>query len=449
MALKYFGTDGIRGEYGGSTLNDEIAYRAGVAVARLLKLNHRTDAPLMIVGRDTRASGVNLLAALSAGFSSEGGTVESIGIAPTPAIARVVANGDALAGCSITASHNPGKDNGLKFFQSEGTKPTETFESALDRGVDKTKNVRALSYPAIEDTAACKAEEYVTQVKEAFDPNFLVGKKIALDCANGALSSIAVGIFESFGAEVDCVGCSPDGVNVNAGVGSECPQSITSMYLLNDYDLGFAFDGDGDRMVAFDNRGVRLSGESVLGLLAIRMKGKRKLNREVLVTTLQSNLGLDAALSQFGISVKRVGVGDKFVSRLMIAEDLSLGGEESGHVVYGDFSMTGDGLFAALKVAEAAVETGQALEELASFYKPFPQETRAIAVSSKPPIENCPTINLVAGQLKKSIGSQGRLYIRYSGTEPKIRLLVEANTNELAADAIRRLEEAVGKDLCE
>ncbi len=447
MALKYFGTDGIRGEYGGSNLNDKIAFRAGVAVARLLKKHHETAAPLMVVGRDTRASGPSLLAALGAGFRFEGGVIESIGVAPTPAIAKVVELGNALAGCSITASHNPSKDNGIKFFQSKGRKPSESFEQELDNAVGEADAPASMDFPVIEDGSLEKTEFYVSRVNRAFDPKLLAGKKIALDCANGALSSIAVGVFESLGAEVDSVGCNPNGSNINDGVGSECPQSMAKMYSMKEYDMGFAFDGDGDRMVAFDHNGEKLSGEAVLGLLAIRLKELGQLKGNTLVSTLQSNLGLDSALAHLGISVRRVGIGDKFVSRLMSGEGFSLGGEESGHVVVGDFSMTGDGLFSALKVAQTVVEKGQSLADLAAFYRAFPQETRAITVTTKKPLEACPSICSAMRDLESSFGDEGRLLVRYSGTEPKLRLLVEAKTIDLASESIRRLEAAVCEDL--
>jgi phosphoglucosamine mutase len=447
MVLKYFGTDGIRGEYGGPSLNDGIAFRAGLAMARLLKKRHETEAPLMVVGRDTRASGLNLLAALGAGFRSEGGAIESIGVAPTPAIAKVVELGDALAGCAITASHNPSKDNGIKFFQSNGTKPSESFELELDNSVGGVAAPKETDFPAIEDGFTEKTELYVSRVKSAFDPGLLSGKRIALDCANGALSSIATGVFESLGAEVDTVGCSPNGSNINDGVGSECPQSMAEMYKANQYDMGFSFDGDGDRMVAFDNKGAKLSGEAVLGLLAIRLKELGQLKYDTLVTTRQSNLGLDSALSDYGVSIERVNIGDKFVSRLMIAKGFSLGGEESGHVVIGGFSMTGDGLFSALSVARTVVEKGESLADLASFYGAFPQETRAIAVASKKPLDECPNIRATMQDLEKMFGDDGRLLVRYSGTEPKIRLLVEAKTVDLATESIGKLEEAVRKDL--
>lgn len=447
MALKYFGTDGIRGLYGGSSLNDAIGYRAGIAAARVAKRRYSIEAPLIIVGRDTRASGAGLLAALAAGFASEGGRVESIGVAPTPAVAKIVALGEASMGCSITASHNPHTDNGIKFFQADGTKPSESLERELDDAIDVANAVDGANWEPVDDAAVSKSEAYLKLVQAAFPKGMLDGKRIALDCANGALSPFARGVFEAFGAEVAVVGDAPNGCNINDGVGSECPQSMDALFEANAFDMGFAFDGDGDRMIAFDHSGQRLAGEATLGLLAIRAKEQGTLPGNVLVTTAQSNLGLDAALSGNGISVRRVDIGDKFVSRLMIAEGYSLGGEESGHVVSGSFSMTGDGLFSALMVAQATVESQRSLAALASFYQAYPQETRAIRVASKPILDTCLNVSAVMKQLEEEFGGEGRLLVRYSGTEPKLRLLVEAKTAALTADAIRRLEEAVANDL--
>lgn len=447
MTLKHFGTDGIRGEYGGSALNDEIAFRAGVAAARLLKRDKENNSPLLVVGRDTRGSGPLLLAALKSGFESEGGKVQSIGVAPTPAIAKVVALGEADMGCALTSSHNPSSDNGLKFFSGMGTKLSEDSEYALDSEVDLVASPEASAFPVAGDDAAQAVEAYVDAVASAFPAMYLKGKRIAIDCANGALSGIAVNMLERFGAEVYAVGISPNGTNINDGVGSECPDSIGNLYGNDNYDLGFAFDGDGDRMIAFDENGIKLAGEATLGLLAIHSQSMGELKQGVLVTTIQSNLGLDVALSEKGISVKRVDIGDKFISRLMVADGYNVGGEESGHVVLGDFSMTGDGLFAAMKVALAVVESGQSLSELSSFYRAFPQATRAIRVSQKPPIENCPQISRTIKDIEESFGSQGRLLVRYSGTEPKIRLLVEADSDTKTMGAISQLEQAVKEDL--
>lgn len=446
MALTHFGTDGIRGEYGGSKLNDALAYRAGVAAAIVAKSNGET-APTMIVGRDTRASGAALLGALAAGFASEGGTIESIGVVPTPAVAKIVSQGEASLGCAITASHNPYTDNGIKFFQSNGTKPSAEMEQALDDAVSATAPPETLFSRKIRDGANERVSDYGSYVKGAFPSDLLKGKRIALDCANGATCQIAGDLFEHFGATTVRIGCSPNGANINEGVGSECPQAMQSLFANERFDMGFAFDGDGDRMIAFDENGNPLAGEATLGLLAIHAKAAGTLRADTLVTTLQSNLGLDDALKHEGIAVVRVDIGDKFVARLMLAEGYSLGGEESGHVVVGAHSLTGDGLVAALSVAQAAVDSGAPLSALAAFYVPFPQQTRAIRVSAKPPIEDCPRLQATIEALRAEFGEEGRLLVRYSGTEPKIRLLVEAKTDAITEESIARLERAVAEDL--
>ena len=445
MSLKHFGTDGIRGEYGGSKLNDAIAYRAGVAAAIVAKADNAS--PTMIVGRDTRASGEALLKALAAGFESEGGQIASIGVAPTPAVAKIVSTQNAALGCAITASHNPHTDNGIKFFQSNGTKPSAALEQALDDAIDEAEALLNGVANEVLDASTNLRSDYVDFLRSSFPEGMLKGLSIALDCANGATSEVASDVFESLGARVARIGCSPNGKNINSGVGSECPQAIEELFSTSSFDMGFAFDGDGDRMISFDETGAKLAGEAVLGLLAIHLKTKGSLNRDTLVTTVQSNLGLDAALAKSGIRVERVDIGDKFVARLMLAEGFSLGGEESGHVVLGDRSMTGDGLLAALSVAQATVEAKKPLSDLAAFYEAYPQQTRAIRVESKPPIEQCPKLSAAIQSLEAEFGDEGRLLVRYSGTESKIRLLVEAKTDAITAEAIARLENAVEEDL--
>lgn len=448
MALKHFETDGIRGEYGSPKLNDAIAYRSGLAMARLLNRQHGgPDSPTLLVGRDTRASGVALLAALAAGFEAEGGRVLSLGVAPTPAIAKLVALLGVDAGCAITASHNPSKDNGLKFFQTGGGKPSESFERALDEGLDEIAEPVEMDFSKVADAAADRLELYVAAILEAFPKGMLEGKRIALDCANGAMSQIAPRVFEQLGASVEVIGSNPSGENINDGVGSECPQAVSDLMDTREFDMGFAFDGDGDRVIAFDQEGSKLAGEATLGILAIDANRLQRLSASVLVTTNQSNLGLDTALAFEKIETRRVDIGDKFVSRLMVEGGFDLGGEESGHIVVGEFSKTGDGLYAALKVAEVANRSEETLRELASFYQPFPIEKRSLPVNDKPPIESCPNLNDTISRLERELGNDGRLLVRYSGTEPKLRLLVEAKRASVADAAIRDLEQAVEMDL--
>lgn len=443
MKLKYFGTDGIRGLYGGETLNDEIAFRAGKAAVSACRKLWQSDAPTIVVGRDTRESGERLTKAFAAGVVQEGGAVVDLGIAPTPCVAFAARESDAALGCSITASHNPACDNGIKFFEGSGVKPSAELEQALDDFVGEATTEGMEISDGVEPLCGRELrQKYVEAVVGHFPKGMLSGKRVALDCANGAMFEIAPKVFEELGAELTVIGNSPDGTNINAGVGSECPESMANLYSEHEYDISFSFDGDGDRLVVFSEDGKAIAGEAVLAMLAIDAKSRGKLFSDTLVTTVQSNLGLDAALRDCGIKVERTDVGDKHIARLMLKESYCLGGEESGHIVYGDFAVTGDGLVAALAVATIAVEG-----ELTSPYAAFPQSTKALRVVAKPALESCPAISDCMEELSEELAENGRLLVRYSGTEPKIRLLVEARTEEVVSAAMERLQAAVEKDL--
>ncbi|MEM9158080.1 MAG: phosphoglucosamine mutase [Verrucomicrobiota bacterium] len=444
MSLKYFGTDGIRGKYGSSVLNESIAFRAGRSAAKAAKRMYGIDTPLLLIGRDTRASGESLEKAIAAGFKVEGGRVVSLGIAPTPAVAKMTQASEASLGCSVTASHNPSCDNGIKFFQSEGVKPSEALEIELDDGVGAADDA---GWPMEGESEIESLESRYDQlVIEAFEKGFLRGKRIALDCANGAMAKVAPGVFEALGAEVVAIATEPDGENINDGVGSEHPEALLKVLEAGSFDMAFAFDGDGDRVMAFDESGIKLSGEAVIALLAIDAKAHGELSKDVLVTTVQSNLGLDAAMAHKGIGVERVDVGDKHLSRRMIADGYNVGGEESGHLVLGEFSMTGDGLYAALRIAQSVVRSRRALSSWSADYEAFPLESKAVWVKAKPPLETCSSLQKAIGELENELGEDGRLLIRYSGTEPKLRLLVEAKSAGQASEAMNRLLDALEQD---
>lgn len=447
MKLQYFGTDGIRGEYGGALLNDALAFSAGRAAAIFAKRTYSIAEPVLVVGRDTRSSGPSLEEALSAGFTQEGGRVLLAGVAPTPAVAFAVANSDAHMACAITASHNPHTDNGLKFFESTGSKLSESMEAELDALVGECSgSPRSVEAVPTEDATNLIAD-YCDALASRFDADLLSGKRVALDCANGAASAIAAALFERLGASVDVLGDEPNGSNINAGVGSECPAAIKSLYSKSSYDLGFAFDGDGDRVIAFDENGDKISGEGIMAALAIWMNGSERLPNATLVTTVQSNVGLDSALGQKGILVEREDIGDKHVSRKMVAGGFSLGGEESGHIINGAFSMTGDGVCSALTICQMIAATESSLSELVSVYNAFPQSSQAIKVAEKIPLEDCAALQDCMARLNLELGDEGRLLIRYSGTEPKLRLLVEAKEDSLVEEAMAELLAAAGKDL--
>ncbi len=448
MSLKHFGTDGIRGPYGSEVLNDEIAFRAGKAAVRVAREKGYATVPQIVVGRDTRASGAALLKAFAAGVVSEGGKLIDLGIAPTPCVAFAARSSEAILACSITASHNPACDNGIKFFEGSGVKPSEDLEQSLD---DMVGRISAAEYdpqfaPSILDGSDLRSQ-YQAAIVEAFPLGLLAGKRVALDCANGAMAEIAPSVFRELGAVVDVVGDQPNGSNINDGVGSECPESLGALYQSGQYDYGFAFDGDGDRLVMFDEKGKKIAGEALLAMLAIDAKGRAQLPGDTLVTTVQSNLGLDSVLKEKGIKTERTDVGDKHIARLMLKTGYLLGGEESGHLVVGKFAITGDGLVAAIAMAEVVSRAHSSASSLASIYSAFPQISKAFKVAEKTPLADCPSICACIEKLESELGEDGRLLVRFSGTEPKIRLLVEARTQESVVSAFDELRVAVEADL--
>ncbi|MDQ8185641.1 hypothetical protein [Pelagicoccus sp. SDUM812002] len=448
MSLKHFGTDGIRGQYGSAVLNDDVAFRAGKAAVRVARERFSAPVPQIVVGRDTRASGLALLNAFAAGVASEGGKMIDLGVAPTPCVAFAARSSEAILACSITASHNPACDNGIKFFEGSGVKPSEDLEQSLD---DMVEQIPADDFDPSEKVSVIDGSElrsqYQRAVASAFPRGLLAGKRIALDCANGAMSEIAPVVFRQLGAVLEVVGEKPDGSNINDGVGSEYPETLGALYSSGKFDYGFAFDGDGDRLVMFDETGKKIEGEALLAALAIDAKQRAELPGDTLVTTVQSNLGLDAALKENGIRTERTDVGDKHIARLMLRTGYLLGGEESGHLVVGKFAITGDGLVAALAMAEAVARSAGSVSRLASVYSAFPQISKAFKVAEKPPLADCRAISACIEKLDSKLGEDGRLLIRYSGTEPKIRLLVEARTDEAVAAAFEELRAAVDSDL--
>lgn len=448
MSLKFFGTDGIRGPYGGEALNDEIAFRAGKAAVRVARETLGVPIPTIVVGRDTRASGDALLNAFATGVRAEGGNTFDLGVVPTPCVAFAARESEASLACSITASHNPASDNGIKFFEGTGVKPSEALEQALDDaiGVTTCHGMENADTTVLLNGSKFR-ERYAQSILSFFPSHFLEGKKVVMDCANGAMFEVAPMVFRELGATVTVIGIEPDGQNINAGVGSESPERLQSLYQKCEYDIGIAFDGDGDRVVLFDSLGKRIEGEALLAIYAVDAKERGELSGDTLVTTIQSNLGLDAALKPLGIQVARTDVGDKHIARLMLREGYLVGGEESGHIVAGKFAVTGDGLVAAIALAEIMVRTGKGLDELSSIYQAFPQKTAALKVASKLDMEDCESIQNCIQILEERLGDEGRLLVRYSGTEPKIRLLVEARTQEIVTQCMAALTEAVEKDL--
>lgn len=443
MKRQYFGTDGVRGPYGGPVVNEAFAERLGFAVARWLG---RDGA--VLTGRDTRASGAALEAAMARGLRAGGLRPASLGIVPTPAVARSVVREAVALGVVITASHNPARDNGFKFFGSGGVKLTDADEAQIEALLPDQPPAPTLRAGNLEDARfARSAAEYIASTQALLPPDALSGWRIVLDTANGATCGTSPAVLRALGAEVIGLGDAPDGININAAVGSEHPAQLAARVLASGAKLGVAHDGDGDRCVLCDERGEILDGDEILTILATHALAQGRLVRNTLVVTVQSNLGVDAAIRALGGRVCRSAVGDRYVSELMRAEGATLGGESSGHIISAEISPTGDGLVAALRIIDVMRTTGRPLSELRRALRKYPQLSAALKVREKKPIEGLRVVTETMRALEAELGDAGRLLVRYSGTEPKLRLLVEGPTDAVVRDGLARLESAVRAEL--
>lgn len=443
MKRQYFGTDGVRGPYGGPAINEAFAERLGFAVARWM--NREATA---LIGRDTRASGAALEAAMARGLRAGGVRPISLGVVPTPAVARSVVRERAALGVVITASHNPARDNGIKFFGPGGVKLNDADEVQIEALLPERIVALPTAVPrAGGETLTRSAAEYIEATQALLPPGSLAGWKIVLDTANGATCATSPAVLRALGAEVVGIGDVPDGSNINAGVGSEHPEQLAARVRATGAKLGVAHDGDGDRCVLCDERGEILDGDEILTILAADALRRGTLVKNTLVITVQSNLGVDAAIGALGGRVCRSEVGDRYVIERMLAEGATLGGESSGHIICAEISPTGDGLVAALKTMEVMRATGQPLSELRRVLRKFPQLSAALKVREKTPLDALPGLRGVIRALETELGTQGRVLVRYSGTEPKLRLLVEGPTDPVVRAGLARLEAAVRAEL--
>jgi phosphoglucosamine mutase len=445
MKRQYFGTDGVRGPFGGPLVNPNFASRLAFAAARwvLQAQGGGKSAPEILIGRDTRFSGAELEAAVASGLAAAGCAPKSLGIVPTPAVSRAVRARGAALGVVITASHNPAEDNGIKFFGPGGIKLPDEDELAIEREIPPA----SASFARVPLVSLAAGEDYINALCALLPPRCLGGWRIVLDTANGATCGTSPEVLRRLGAELVPLGSSPDGRNINAGVGSEHPEQLAAAVLSSGARLGVAHDGDGDRCVLCDELGSVLDGDEIMAMLAVRALRHGALRAQALVVTVQSNLGLDRAVSKAGGRVLRTPVGDRYVIERMLAEGAVLGGESSGHIICSDISPTGDGLVAALKVIEVMLETGKPLSELRHVLVKFPQRSLALKVREKKPLETLSALNAAMAALERRLGDEGRLLVRYSGTEAKIRLLVEGPTETAVKEGLATLEHAVRTDL--
>ena len=443
---KYFGTDGIRGPVGGDLINADAAYRLGSAMGRFLK-ERKPELPLnAVIGRDTRGSGPELVDALIQGLNQHEVYVHELGVVPTPSIAQSLLEQQADLGIAVTASHNPASDNGIKLFDGRGHKFGDSEEAQIEALMDAEPSApeglpKSKSYPL--DAAAF----YVNYVRSLMDQNCLSGWKIVLDLANGATSETTPAVFERWGAELILIGNQPDGVNINQGVGSEHPELLGEAVVKHGAALGIAHDGDGDRVVVCDETGAAVDGDILLGLFGLYALRSGALKNDTLVATVQSNLGLDLAIRDAGGRVERTDIGDRNVARVMRETGSNVGGESSGHIIFSDFATTGDGLLAAVKLIGVMCHTKKPLSELRKEVRLFPQGTLNLQVAEKKPLGTLNVLNQAIADIEKAFGEEGRVLVRYSGTEPKLRLLVEGKDEKRVSNALKDLEKAACSDL--
>jgi phosphoglucosamine mutase len=426
-STKLFGTDGIRGRVNEFPITAEVALRMGKAVANVL----RSDGPRrnrVLIGKDTRISGYMLETAITSGLVSMGMDVYLVGPMPTPAVAHLTKSMGAVAGIMITASHNPYEDNGMKIFGPDGYKLSDDLENLIERHIMGDEPEPAPVPPGkigkahrIDDARG----RYIEFAKHTADNISLQGLKIVVDCGHGAAYFIAPLIFKELGAEVIVTANQPDGININDGCGALHPEAAGDLVRQHGADLGISFDGDADRVIFTDGSGQIVSGDRVLGLCAIGLKEQGRLKRDTLVVTIMSNLGLIEAMKSHGIQVETTAVGDRSVIECMRKNGYSFGGENSGHLIFGDHVTTGDGILSALQVLRMMIERKATLAQLADIMYEYPTQLANMPVPSKPPLESLVKLQALMKQASTEFGDQGRHLIRYSGTENKIRVLVE------------------------
>ncbi len=425
--MKLFGTDGIRGKASEYPISAEVALGLGRAFATLILKGKKGKAKL-VIGRDTRISGTMLEEALIAGINSAGADALPIGVIPSNAVSYFIGLHGCDGGLMISASHNPADENGMKFFSSDGFKISEEMEDKVEEILLSKKFVTATEPGSAFRVRGVK-EDYIRFITGSLKGNDLSGLKIAVDAGNGSASYIVKDLFFELKADTTILNNEPDGANINEG-GALFPQRLQKLVVKNKLDAGIALDGDADRLVMVDELGNVVDGDSLIAIAALNLKRDNHLKEDTVVVTDYSNVGLDDSLSGFGIKVVRVKTGDKHVSDEIFRKSYSIGGENSGHLIFPEFSRTADALLSAVQLLNAMKEQGKKLSELASVVKKYPQVLVNVAVREKKPVEE---IHSVAARIKEGealLKGRGRVFTRYSGTENKLRILVEGKTEK-------------------
>ena len=426
---KYFGTDGIRG-IAGESLTADLSFKVGKALGRLL--TEKKEHPKVIIGRDTRISCDMIEQALTAGLTSTGVNVMTVGTIPTPAIAYLTKTIETDSGIMISASHNPYQDNGIKIFGPDGFKLTDDQELEIEHLIDNTDEIKNASFEKIGKLYSGNelTQKYIQHIKQSISGD-LSGIKIALDCANGATTGVAPFIFGDLEADIETIGCKPNGININDNVGSTKIDTIANFVKENNVDVGLAFDGDGDRVLAVDSKGNIVDGDKIMFILAKHLKEQGELKDNMVVSTVMSNIGFYKAIEENGLQSVKTAVGDRYVVEEMRNNDYSLGGEQSGHIILMNYATTGDGILTAVKLANIIKTSGKSLEELAGEVSIYPQKLVNIKVIDKKSAMEDIEILAECEKVEKELEGNGRILLRASGTENLIRVMVEASSDEL------------------
>lgn len=426
---KYFGTDGIRG-IAGESLTADLSFKVGKALGKLL--TEKKEHPKVVIGRDTRISCDMIEQALTAGLTSTGVNVMTVGTIPTPAIAYLTKTIETDSGIMISASHNPYQDNGIKIFGPDGFKLTDEQELEIESLIDNSEQIKNASFDKIGKLYSGNelTQKYIQHIKQSI-PGDLSDIKIALDCANGATTGVAPFIFGDLEADIETIGCQPNGININDNVGSTKIETISEFVKENNVDVGFAFDGDGDRVLAVDAKGHVVDGDKIMFILAKHLKEQGELKDNMVVSTVMSNIGFYKAIEENGLQSVKTAVGDRYVVEEMRKNDYSLGGEQSGHIVMMNYATTGDGILTAVKLADIIKTSGKSLEELASEVNIYPQKLVNIKVVDKKTAMEDSEILAECEKVEKELEGNGRILLRASGTENLIRVMVEASSDVL------------------
>ena len=449
---RYFGTDGIRGE-ANKELTVDKALRLGYALGYYLKNNNPNEEKIkVIMGSDTRISGYMLRSALTAGLTSMGIYIDFVGVIPTPGVAYITKIKNAKAGIMISASHNPAKDNGIKIFNSEGYKLSDEIENQIEDYMDNLDEI--LANPLAGDKvgkfkyAEDEYFQYKNYLTQCVEGNFK-DMKIVLDTANGAAYRTAKDVFLDLRAELVVINDAPNGRNINVKCGSTHPEILAKVVVGYEADLGLAYDGDADRLIAVDKFGNVIDGDKIIGILALGMKQNGKLKNNKVVTTVMSNIGFEKYLKENNIELLRANVGDRYVLEKMIAEDVVIGGEQSGHIILKDYATTGDGVLSSLKLVEVIRDTGKDLHELVSAIKDAPQALINVKVDNtkKNTWDKNPNITSFIDEANKKYKDEVRILVRKSGTEPLIRVMTEGDDRQLVHKLAEDIAKLIEKEL--